>query len=299
MFWESWTSLARRIGEVLRDPWSPLIEIAFIAAVIYLVLRFIQGTRAASLARGFIILFLAVSVVALTLAQAFQLLRLVQVLQTLLAGVALLVIVIFQPEIRRVLLRIGRNPFAELFGRERNPMLREIISAVAVLSRDRVGALIAIQRETGLRGYIEGGTPLEAAVSAGLLTTIFQPGTALHDGAVVIREGRVAAAGCLFPLSENPEKSSRFGTRHRAALGLAEETDAAVIVVSEETGAISLALDGNIDTDLTLERLTSRLTRLMSTHRADHRVSTQTILETLDTQPLDELPGPGRRADEA
>ena len=214
MFREYWESIGIRFLELLRRPWVPLLEIAVIAVFIYFVLKFVRGTRAAGVARGFIFLFLGVSMVALTLAQAFELVVLSQFLQTVLGWLVLGAIIIFHPEIRRALLRIGRNPFAELFGRERNPTLREIVAAVATLSRDRTGALVAIQRETGLRGYIEGGTRIEASVTSDLITTIFQPGTALHDGAIVIRENHIAAAGCLFPLSDNPEKSSHNSNGH-------------------------------------------------------------------------------------
>ncbi len=281
-------SIYHRILNVLDKPWVPLIEIALIAVVVYLVLKFIRGTRGATVARGLIIVLLVVSVVAVFLAESFRLPVLSQVLSQVLFWLGVGVIVIFAPEIRRALLRIGQNPFSELFGRERNPMLREVVAAVATLSRDSTGALIAIQRETGLRGYIEGGTRLDAAVTSDLIATIVQQGTALHDGAIILREGRIAAAGCLFPLSENTEKAGHFGTRHRAALGLAEETDAVVVVVSEETGNISLAHDGRIDTKLSLERLTSLLS-LLTARRPESRPTTQAILEDLETQPLDDL----------
>jgi len=159
-------------------------------------------------------------------------------------GFALLVI--FQPELRRALVRLGEGRLFSLLPSGRHGVTNQIVAAVQTLSREKTGALIAIQREVGLGSYVEGGVHLDAEVSAPLLVTIFHRDTPLHDGAVVIRGDRVVAAGCLFPLTENVDVGSGFGTRHRAAIGVTEESDAIAVVVSEETGTVSFAVRGQI-----------------------------------------------------
>jgi diadenylate cyclase len=163
-------------------------------------------------------------------------------------GFALLVI--FQPELRRALVRLGQSSLFGFLPHSRRGVTNQILDAVATMSREKVGALIAIQREVGLRSYAEGGVRLDAEVSSALLVTIFRPNTPLHDGAVIIEGDRVVAAGCLFPLTENVDVGSGLGTRHRAAIGVTEDSDAIAIVVSEETGAVSFALKGQITRDV-------------------------------------------------
>jgi diadenylate cyclase len=171
-------------------------------------------------------------------------------------------VVVFQPELRRGLLRLGLHPvFTRLVG-ARSMVLDELLEAVSALSHRKIGALIAVQRRVSLAEYAERGTNLNAEVSSELLQTIFQPGAPLHDGAVIVRGNLVVAAGCLFPLSENAELSKLLGTRHRAALGMTEENDAVTIVVSEETGRISLGVEGRLLQGLSPAELRDKLTDL-------------------------------------
>jgi diadenylate cyclase len=172
-------------------------------------------------------------------------------------------IVIFQPELRRGLAKLGEyTPFGLIVGEEK--IIDEIVKAAFTLSKRNVGALIAIQRHVNLEPFIESGVPIDSVVSAELLTTIFMPHTPLHDGGVIIEGNKIKTAACLFPLTQNPNVSKTLGTRHRAALGLSEETDAVVVVVSEETGWVSLALRGELYRNLGAEELREKLIALCS-----------------------------------
>ncbi len=177
-------------------------------------------------------------------------------------------IVLFQPEIRRALSRVGRNLSLMKFA-SHNPkaIYDDIVMAAEYFSQNRIGALIVVERQAGLQTYIESGIPLDAKLSYDLLVSIFRPGSPLHDGAVIIEGSRVAAAGCFLPLSLNPMISKQLGTRHRAAIGITEDSDALVVLVSEETGSISVASAGTIDTNLTPEELGDRLSEMISRRR--------------------------------
>lgn len=223
-----------------------VLEIAIIAMVIFILMHFLRGTRGAGIVRGLGITAVAGFLLAQVLIAQFQLKQLGRVLDYLLTMLVVGIIVIFQPELRRGLVMLGRNPFIRLFVSEKDPLAAELTKAVQNLSRRRVGALIGIQRQVGLGHYGDTGISIDASVSSTLLNTIFWPGTPLHDGGVIIREGRVAAAACQFPLSESSASIGHYGMRHRAALGLSEETDAIVVVVSEENGAVSLAVGGQL-----------------------------------------------------
>ena len=182
---------------------------------------------------------------------------------------------IFQSDIRRALAHFGQAPFFRYFNRQEaaGETIEEVVVAATMLSAQKTGAIVAIEREIGLRNYIESGIPLDAELTYDLLVTIFQPGSPLHDGAVVLQEDRVAAAACFLPLTVNPRVSRELGTRHRAAIGLTEESDAAAVVVSEETGQIALALDGRIERGLTADQLRERLRSLIMQRRAGRRSS--------------------------
>lgn len=228
-------------------------EILIIYLCLFLVFRLVHGTRGAGVLRGLVFLFVTAFVGLLFVVKHLQLYAIEWLMTGFLPIFIVPIVVILQPEFRRALVRLGANPFFRVFLRGDSTVTDELVRGVLLLSRKRIGALIAVEREVGLGGFIEGGVPLDSRVSADLIGTIFYPGTPLHDGAIVIRDQRVAAAGCLFPLSENPGAVSGLGTRHRAALGVTEETDAVAIVVSEETGAISVAMRGemtrNVDGD--------------------------------------------------
>ncbi len=241
-------------------PFEVLVELALIGFVVYLVFRFLRGTRGARLVKGFaLVVMLAAVLISILGGDLFG--RLQFLLGRFLAFAAFGLVIVFQPELRRALMRIGEvNPFG------RNPqaldrVVDQVIQAVESMSKNKIGAIIAIEREVGLRGVVEVGTHLDADVSADLLRTIFWPGTALHDMGVVISGERVVAAGVQFPLAEGADLAQDLGSRHRAALGLSQEADCLVVVVSEETGAISLAERGQLLRKLSVDGLRSLLLR--------------------------------------
>jgi diadenylate cyclase len=240
--------------------WQDLLDISIIAFVVYRLINMIRGTRAMQMITG-----LVVVLIAYVASQMLGLFTLNWVLDNFLASIILVVVVIFQSDIRRALTQFGTAP---LFGgadrMERRQVLEEITNAVVALASQRIGALIVFEREVGLNEYIEVGTPLDARVSREILESIFLPRSPIHDGAVVIQKGRIAAGRCFLPLSTDSNLSKDIGTRHRAAVGLTEETDAAVIVVSEEQGKISLVVNGKITSDLDGSRLSSSLERIFA-----------------------------------
>ena len=241
-----------------------LLDIILVAITVYYVLRLLRGTRAIQLIKGLLILGILVVFAGTLKLDAFNwLLR-----QALLPGVIALII-LFQPELRLALEQIGRGHIlgAGLTSLRREQITRlvdELVASASQLSRERIGGLIVIEREVGLNDVIQTGRRLEAIASGDLLRTVFYPGTPLHDLATVIRGDRVVAAGCLLPLTERRDVRGLLGTRHRAALGLSETTDAVVVVVSEETGAISLAVDGKLLSNLTSDTLRQRLLGILA-----------------------------------
>jgi len=254
-----------------------LVEILIIAAVIYLIFNFVRGTRGARIVWG-IILIIAVSGGLMLLTSEY--LTNINYLLSRFLGVAVIaIIVIFQPELRRGLIRLGKNPLFGLFFREESMTLNEIVKAIDAMSKKRIGALIAIVREVELGAYVEAGVSIDSQVSAELLVGIFWPGNPLHDGAVVIQHSRITAAACLFPLTENPSLSKSMGTRHRAAIGITEETDAVTIVVSEETGTVSVCVRGEITSGLDMESLRRTLHRLMLGETGKRKIPRGRVLE--------------------
>lgn len=239
------------IGAIILN-WKTTLEILILWFVIYRIMLFFQGTRALQVLRGIIILVFAFFIV--------QILRLETLdwLLTHLFGISIIgFLIIFQPEIRQGLARLGQqNVFIPVIPeKEVDAMIGEIVKAVDILSKQRVGALIALEKEESLKEYVETGVTIDSKVSAEMLQTIFTPNSLLHDGGVVIQQGRVVAAGCLFPLTEKQDLSRVFGTRHRAAIGLAEQTDAVVVAVSEETGDISMCHGGRLMRDMSTDDL--------------------------------------------
>ena len=256
------------ITEVLGRPpigWRDLLDIAIVSILIYEVLKLIRGTRAAQMAVG---AGLAVSLFYLSRLLGLETVN--WVIRNLVGYVVFAIIVLFQSDIRRALAHLGRAPFFRYLTKTEtiDETIEEIAVAAQMLSSQRTGAILAIEREIGLRNYAEGGIPLEAILSYDLLVTIFQNGTPLHDGAVIIQENRVSAAACFLPLTVNPRLSKDLGTRHRAAIGLTEENDAVAVVVSEETGWISIVLEGRIERNLTPDRLRARLRQLLRPRRS-------------------------------
>lgn len=240
------------------------VEIFLIFLMVYAVLRFLQGTRGVGILRGLAFIFFAVMVIGLFFIKKLKLITLDWLITDLFPVFVIPIIILFQPEFRRALVRLGQNRLFSFFIKTDYPFMDEIIKAAVQLSQKRIGALIVIEREVGLENFIEGGTRLNADVSSDLLNTIFWSGTPLHDGAVIIQEQKIVAAGCLLPLSENADISKTLGTRHRAGIGLTEETDAVVIIVSEETGNISVAVRGELKSRLGENELRKFLDTLMT-----------------------------------
>lgn len=239
----------------LAPGWKDLIEILVVAFVLYRILLVLAGTRAIQMLLGLVFL-----VAIYFLARVLQLGLIRYLLANLFEFGVFAALVVFQPELRSALAHLGRNRILRFFSRlEENEVAEEIALGVEELSRGSVGAIIAIERRVGLGEYAETGTPLQARVSAALLTTIFTPYSPLHDGAVIIRGDTIVAAGAILPLTQFPVVDKSIGTRHRAALGLSEETDALVIVVSEETSTISVANRGRMERGLDREQLMEAL----------------------------------------
>jgi diadenylate cyclase len=232
-----------------------VIEVAVLATMIYIVLRFLRETRGSGILRGLALILIGAVVGFLILIEALQLQVLNEAFNAIAQSVVLGLIVVFHPEIRRAIVRLGDSPiFGRLF-RPDSKIVQRLVRAMARLSKDRIGALVAIEREASLASLAETGITIDAELNSYLIESIFFPKSALHDGAILVRDDRIVAASCLLPLSQNPDIDKRLGTRHRAALGLSEETDAVALVVSEETGKISIAVGGHLNFDLTLEQL--------------------------------------------
>lgn len=244
----------------LRD----MVQIAILALVIFAVLRFLGTTRGWGLVRGLGVVIVAVFLVAQVIVAAYDLTELGKVLDYLLTTVLIGLAIIFQPELRRGLMVLGRYRMLRYLGAENHPIADKLADAAEALSRECVGALIAIQRDMTLEAYVETGELIDGEISSGLIRTVFSPKSPLHDGALIIGNGRIRAAACQLPLGQPPEgASSHMGMRHRAALSLSEETDAVLLVVSEETGRISVAVAGKLE-PLPRQNLSRRLAELLS-----------------------------------
>jgi diadenylate cyclase len=242
-----------------------LVDILLVAVVFYLMLAVLKGTRGMSMLWG--ILVLAATYLA---AQALDLITLAAILGNVLFYLPFAIIVIFQHEIRRILAAVGRTPLlrwtATLSPRE--VLINDIVLACDTLVSRRYGALIVIERDEGLRTFVETGIPIDARLSYDLLVNLFTPGTPLHDGAAVVQGNRIAAASCFLPLSGRADLSTEYGSRHRAALGISEETDAVAVVVSEERGAMSIAVGGKLRPNLARRELRDLLLELLHLGRA-------------------------------
>jgi diadenylate cyclase len=245
--------------------WWDLADILVVSMLIYELLKLIRGTRAVQMALG------GGVVVALFYGSRWGHLETVNwLIRNMVGYIVFAIIVLFQSDIRRALAHLGRAPFFRYFAKAESAeeSVEEIVVAASMLSSQRIGAIVAVERQIGLRSYIEGGIPLDAVLSYDLLLSIFQPKSPLHDGAVIVQDDRVAAAACFLPLTINPKLSKELGSRHRAAIGLTEENDAVAIVVSEETGSISMVSDGQIERGLTADELRGRLRSLVLQRRA-------------------------------
>jgi diadenylate cyclase len=252
---------------VSRPPisWWDVLDILIVSVLIYEFLKLIRGTRAVQMAVGTLVVLLV-----FYLSQYAPLQTVSWLTRNALFYLGFAAIVVFQADIRRGLAQLGRAPVFRYFarGRAAEEAVEEIVLAASQLAAHRIGAIVVIERDIGLRNYIESGIPLDALLTSDLLVAIFQPTSPLHDGAAIVQEARVAAAACFLPLSVSPRVGRELGTRHRAAIGLTEESDALAVVVSEETGLISLAVDGGIERGLTPDGLRARLTTLAVEGRA-------------------------------
>jgi uncharacterized protein (TIGR00159 family) len=236
-----------------------LLDIALVAFIIYRIILLIKGTRAVQMLLG-----LAVILIVYVASQVGGLWTLHWLLDNFLSSIILVIVVIFQNDIRRALMHVGKNPFfADLSYREETEIMEELVKACVNMASKRIGALIAIERETGLKDFLEVGVEIDSKISSDLIASIFLPYSPLHDGALIIQQGRLKKAGCFLPLSRNPDISKTLGTRHRAAIGLTELVDAVAIVVSEETGKISVVVGGRITRDLDSSSLKRVLKRLL------------------------------------
>lgn len=251
------------LGGILQRPamgWWDVVDILVVSFVIYELLTFIRGTRAVQMALGG-----GIFVGLLYLSRWGQLETVSWMVRNLAPYVVFAGIVLFQTDIRRALAHMGRAQFFRYLAKEESAeeSVEEIVVATKLLSAQRIGAIIAVERQIGLRNYVEGGIPLDAELTYDLLLSIFQPKSPLHDGAVIIQDDRIAAAACFLPLTINPRLSKELGSRHRAAIGLTEENDSIAIVVSEETGAVSVVVDGQIERGLDPDALGARLRSLL------------------------------------
>jgi diadenylate cyclase len=255
------------LNTLLRRPpigWWDFVDILVVSILMYEILKLIRGTRAVQMALGGALL------VGLFYGSQWGHLQTVNWLVRNMVGyIVFAVIVLFQSDIRRALAHFGRAPFFRYFAKAESAAesIEELVVATSMLSAQRVGAIIAIERQVGLRNYIEGGIRLDAVLTYDLLQSIFLPLSPLHDGAVIVQDDRVAAAACFLPLTVNPKLSKQLGSRHRAAIGLTEENDSVAIVVSEETGSVSIVVDGQIERGLDSDELRHRLRSLVLQRR--------------------------------
>lgn len=244
---------------------SDLLDITIVAFLVYRVVLLIKGTRAMQMLTG-----LGILGIGFFISSTFELFTTHWVLSYFFDYLILIVIVLFQDDLRKALTHVGKNPFfSAASAEEERFMVDEIARAASQLAHDRVGALIVIERETGLKNFLDTGSRIEARVNAELLYSIFNVASPLHDGAVIITSGKIAAAGCFLPLSKDPNIDKRYGTRHRAALGITEDTDAIVVLVSEEAGEAHLVKNGRLMNDLSEEEISRSLSALLDISRSN------------------------------
>ena len=261
--WELLQELREYLGANF-DPIRDTIDVLIVAFAIYWLLLLIRGTRAIQIVVGLIVLFAANLV-----SMVFQLVTVRLILDSFIPYAVLIIVILFQNDIRRALARVGRGFFRSVSAAQESQVVEKIVRAAQILSQRRLGALLVLERETGLDDQIEAGTVIDSEVSKELLVALFQPGSPLHDGAVVIQEGRVAQAGAILPLTLKSDLPEGVGTRHRAAVGITEETDALVLVVSEETATISVVLGGEMVQNLDAPRLRVVLTDILNSDRGE------------------------------
>jgi len=242
--------------------WRAVVEILLLAMLIYSGLRILQESMGLSVLRALVVCIVILFVVLLLVAEHFKMHVIIALLTNFPQFFALTLLIIFQPELRRALVRLGDSPILRRVFQTQDDVISTIVASTRNMAEQHIGALIALERDVPLSPYVDGGIKLDSQITGELLVTIFYPGSPLHDGAVIIRDNRLVAAGCLFPLTENPVVSRGLGTRHRAGIGLTEHSDAIAIIVSEERATVSLAVRGSINRDLTREELDQALRQI-------------------------------------
>jgi diadenylate cyclase len=243
--------------------WRIAIELIIIGTVVVWVTRFLRGTRGARMLKGIAVILIALYLIVRLLGSMLQLVRIEWLYNQLVVLVSFVMVVVFQPELRRALMRLGETRLFRGFSQHEDEEIEAIVESATFCSKMKIGALIAIERDVGLGGITDSGTRINADLSAPLLNTIFFPNTELHDLGVVVSGGRIAYAGVQFPLAESGELERELGSRHRAAVGLSQESDAVVVVVSEETGDISVAERGQLHRKISPEALREMLNKLL------------------------------------
>lgn len=245
--------------------WQDIFDIALVTIIVYRLLLILKGTKAAKMLLGLVVLLLVSFG-----SRYLELYTMDWLIQSFLSQLVIALIILFQPEIRRVLAQMGEARLFQSFtSAEEMRSIDEIVRAVVSLANRHIGALIVIEREISLNEYIEIGVPLDAKVSKELLLSIFHPTSPIHDGAVIIRNNRIVAAGCFLPIALETDLSKALGTRHRAGIGVTEETDAVVLIVSEETGNISIAIEGSLQTITNTNAIRDQLTKIFAKKRED------------------------------
>lgn len=259
---------------------TDFVDILIVTYVIYKALKFVRDTRTVQLLKGVVII-----IVIMQLSYFANLHTVYYILSNAMQLGVIAILIMFQPELRRALEQVGRTTIGKWFNfeeqqeqAEKSQLITEIVRSCQTMSKSRIGALIVLERETKLGEIIDTGIPLNADVSSELLVNIFIPKTPLHDGAVVVRENKIVAAASFLPLSQNPNLSKELGTRHRAGLGVSEESDAVVVIVSEETGGISVAMDGELNVKLSGEALSGMLKRALEAGGKDGKIKRNLFL---------------------
>jgi diadenylate cyclase len=268
------------MGQFIAHHWRDAVDIAILAALLYQGYRFFRATRGARILTGLLVLLLSLSLVS----ELLELKVINWLLQNFSVFFALGILIIFQPELRRVLAELGSHRFFSFNGTE-EASVDELIEAMEALSHRRCGALFALQRGIDLKPFAETGVSTDAKISTELISTVFHPKTPLHDGGMIIDQGRIVAAGCVFPVSQRELKDRNIGLRHRAGIGITEETDAIALVVSEETGALSLCFNGKLEHDLEADDLRERLHEIL-------------MIGDLPTHENDDAPTPAARTED-
>ncbi len=244
--------------QILISGWRPALEIIILAVTIYYALNFIRGTRGAPVVYGFVVVMLSLTI----LASVFQLSVLLWLLRNFMALIAFAVLILFQPELRRILAELGNKPLFST-AHEQRENIEVVVQSCERMAEAKIGALIAIEQSVSLHDFVESGIPIDCEATPEMVETIFFPNNAIHDGGVIIKGDRIAYAACIFPLTQRRDLHPSLGTRHRAAIGLSEETDAIIIIVSEETGWISHAYKGQLVRGVSAEKLRDFLTSLL------------------------------------